>query len=87
MLLKRWNVKIYMGVTREPEKINEYLTNHCGIKETLTEIGPFVSRLDALNWLVYIKSSISHFQEIIPSSQSGKNSPWYGFTFEQDNQK
>jgi len=76
-------VKIIIGVTREPEKIKEYLSQHHGENGTLTEVGPFVSRMDALNWLVYLKSCIGNFEEIIPSLQSGKESLWYGFTFEQ----
>lgn len=76
-------MKILIGVTKEPEKIQEYLSEHNGQDGTLTEIGPFLSRLDALNWLVYLKSRIGNFQEIIPASQSGKDDLWYGFTFEQ----
>ena len=76
-------MKIIIGVTKEPEKIKEYLSQHDGQDGTLTEIGPFVSRLDALNWLVYLKSQIGNFEEIIPELQSGKHPLWYGFTFEQ----
>jgi hypothetical protein len=76
-------VKIIIGVTTEPGKIKEYLSQHHGQDGTLTEIGPFVSRIDALNWLVYLKSRIGNFEEIIPALQSGKESLWYGFTFEQ----
>ena len=82
-LLKRWNVKIYMGVTKEPERIKDYLCQHHGQNGTLTEIGPFVSRLDALNWLVYLKSQIGEFEEIIPRDQGGMQDLWYGFTFER----
>ena len=76
-------MKIIIGVTREPEKIKDYLSQHQGLDGTLTEIGPFVSRLDAFNWLVYLKSRISNFQEIYPESKSTEQSLWYGFTFEQ----
>jgi hypothetical protein len=80
---RRWHMKILIGVTREPEKIKEYLHQHHGQDETLTEVGPFASRLDALNWLVYLKSRIGNFQEIISASQDGENDLWFGFTFEQ----
>lgn len=81
--MKRWNVKIYIGVTKEPERIKEYLCQHHGQDGTLTEIGPFVSRLDALNWLVYLKSRIGNFEEIVPKDQADIQALWYGFTFEQ----
>jgi hypothetical protein len=83
LLQARWNVKIIIGVTKEPERIKEYLSQHRGQDGTLTEIGPFLSRMDALNWLVYLKSRIADFEEIIPESQSGRQALWYGFTFEQ----
>jgi hypothetical protein len=76
-------VKILIGITKEPEKIKNYLHQHHGQDGTLTEIGPFVSRLDALNWLTYLKSRIGNFQEIIPASQAGEDDLWFGFTFEQ----
>ena len=76
-------MKILIGVTKEPEQIKNYLYQHHGQDGTLTEIGPFISRLDALNWLVYLKSRIGDFQEIIPASQSGEDDLWFGFTFEQ----
>lgn len=76
-------MKIIIGVTREPERLKEYLSKHHGQDGTLTEIGPFVSRIDALNWLVYLKSRMANFEEIIPDLQSHKKALWYGFTFEQ----
>jgi|GEM_PF-971618 len=84
---QRLFVKIIIGVTREPEKIKTYLSEHYGKEGTLTEVGPFVSRFDADNWLVYLKSRIGNFQEIIPEVQSGQDDLWYGFTFEQKGQE
>ena len=75
-------MKILIGVTKEPEEIKAYLYQYHGQDGTLTEIGPFVSRLDALNWLVYLKSRIGNFQEIISASQVGEDELWFGFTFE-----
>jgi hypothetical protein len=80
----RWQVKIFIGVTKNPENIKNYLYEHLGQDGTLTEIGPFASRLDALNWLAYLKCRICNFQEITPRSQTGKAEDlWFGFTFEQ----
>lgn len=77
-------MKVIIGVTRNPERIKESFSQYNGLDGTLTEIGPFVSKLDALNWLVYLKSRIADFQEIIPGVQSGDHALWYGFTFEQE---
>jgi hypothetical protein len=78
-------VKIFIGVTKNPEKIKDYLYQHLGQDGTLTELGPFASRLDALNWLAYLKCRISNFQEITPTSQAGEEDLWFGFTFEKPN--
>lgn len=76
-------MKIFIGITQEPKKIEELLSRHNGETRSLTEVGPFVSKLEALNWLVYLKSRIGNFEEIIPKLQSGQEAIWYGFTFEQ----
>lgn len=76
-------MKILIGVTKEPEEIETYLSEFHGREDTLTKVGPFVERIDALNWLVFLKSRIGDFQEIIPAHQSGAHDLWYGFTFEQ----
>lgn len=81
---ERWHLKILIGVTKEPEQIKTYLSKYHGQKETLTEVGPFVARVDALNWLVFLKSRIGNFEEIIPEVHGEQDGVWYGFTFEQE---
>ena len=77
-------MKIFIGVTKHPENIKGYLYDHLGQDGTLTEVGPFASRLDALNWLAYLKCRICNFQEITPKSQTEEGADlWFGFTFEQ----
>lgn len=75
-------MKIIIGITQEPIKLKEFLFMHHGKSGSLTEIGPFLSKMDALNWLVYLKSVIGDFEEIIPELQTGKEAIWYGFTYE-----
>lgn len=76
-------MKIIIGITDEPEKIQNYLSLCHGKDGTLTEIGPFVSWLDASNWLVFLKSRIANFEEIIDGPHTNRQDIWYGFTFEQ----
>lgn len=75
-------MKILIGITQEPAKSKEYINQHYGSAGTLTEVGPFLSMVDALNWLVYLKSVIGEFEEIIPQQQSGLDAVWYGFAYE-----
>jgi hypothetical protein len=76
-------MRIIIGITQEPKSIKEVFSKYHGKTESLTEIGPFVSRVEALNWLVYLKSRIGDIEEIIPKQQSSNDAIWYGFTFEQ----
>jgi len=75
-------VKILIGITQEPEETKQYLSQRYGAAGCLTEFGPFGSMVDALNWLVYLKSIIGEFEEIIPSHQTGGDGIWYGFAYE-----
>lgn len=76
-------MQIIVGITREPTKFQNYIFQSYGETGSLTEIGPFLSKLEALNWLVYLKSMIGNIEEIIPELQSGEDANWYGFTFER----
>jgi hypothetical protein len=76
-------VKIIIGITQEPGKLKEYVTQHYGETGSLTEVGPFLSKIEALNWLVYLKSVIGNIDEIIPKRQSEQEAIWYGFTYER----
>ncbi len=71
-----------IGITQEPDSIKKLLSKYNGSVSSLTEIGPFVSKVEALNWLVYLKSRIGDIEEIIPELQSSNRAIWYGFTFE-----
>lgn len=82
-LLEGLNVKIIIGITHEPAKSKEYLFKEYGNTGTSTEVGPFLSKMDALNWLVFLKSRIGDFEEIIPRLQTGKDATWHGFTYER----
>lgn len=76
-------MKIIIGITQDPKQIEDCISRYHGEKQSLTELGPFVSRVEALNWLVYLKSRIGDFEEIYPSAKEDNEDVWYGFTFEQ----
>lgn len=76
-------MKILIGITQEPANTKDFIFQHHGETGSFTEVGPFPSKLDALNWLVYLKSVIGDFEEVIPCLQSGKDAIWYGFTYEK----
>jgi hypothetical protein len=78
-------MKIIIGITKEQKNIQKFVAKYHGRSGSLVEFGPFVSKNDALNWLTYLKSQIGDFEEIYPEFQSGKESVWYGYTFEKLN--
>ena len=80
-------MKIIIGITQDPAQIEDCISRYHGEKQSLTELGPFVSRVEALNWLVFLKSRIANFEEIYPGAAKGDEAVWYGFTFEQQTEK
>ncbi len=78
-------MKIIIGITQEPAKLKDFVSQHYGEAGSLTEVGPFLSKIEALNWLVYLKSVIGNIDEIIPERQSVQEAIWYGFTYERVN--
>lgn len=76
-------MKIYIGITQEPAKAKEYIEQHLENSGCFTEFGPFLSLLDAHNWLTYLKSLIGEFEEIDPDYRREGDDLWFGYTFEQ----
>lgn len=75
-------MKIVIGITQEPERSAEYLSRKYGESGSMTEIGPFRSKQDALDWLLYLKGEIGDVEELIPEQRSDNEQIWYGFAFE-----
>ena len=76
------DVKILIGITHEPETIRGLVERHNGMQDSLVRVGPFVSPMDAFNWLTYLKSRIGEFEEILPERTTDPDELWYCFTFE-----
>jgi len=76
-------VRIIIGITQDPKRIQTLVATYQGRRETLTEMGPFISKEEAGNWLGFLKSKISAIEEISPEQEFDEDKLWYGFTFEQ----
>ncbi|CAG35778.1 hypothetical protein [Desulfotalea psychrophila] len=76
-------MKIFIGITQNQEEIQRLLTYQGGTKDSLTELGPFLSQEDALLWLNHLKEKIRNLEELSSMENTSKDGGWYGFTFEQ----
>jgi hypothetical protein len=76
-------VKIVIGITQDPEKIQVVFSEYKGKPGSLTEVGPFVSKEDVLKWLNCLKGKIGDIEEIKTEQELSIEAVWYGFTFEQ----
>ncbi|MGL1931291.1 MAG: hypothetical protein OCC45_05970 [Desulfotalea sp.] len=77
-------MKIFIGITQTPEEIRAHFSPQSGEAASLTELGPFVSKEEALNWMMYLKSKIRDIEEVIMEGQPLKDGVWHGFTFEKE---
>jgi hypothetical protein len=76
-------VKIYIGITQNPTKAKEYIEQLQESTGCFTEFGPFLSMLEAQNWLVYLKSLVPDFEEVTPETSFGDEDMWFGYTYEE----
>ncbi len=76
-------MKIVIGITQNPEKIQSIFSQYLGKPGSLTEVGPFVSKEEVLKWLNCLKGKIGDIEEIDTEQELITETVWYGFTFEQ----
>ncbi len=76
-------MRIIIGITQNPNIIKTLLTEYGGSRETLVEMGPFISEEEAENWLKFLTSHIGSIKQIAGDQAPDEEKLWYGFTFEQ----
>ncbi len=76
-------MKIVIGITGHPEKIGSFIELHQGERDSLTEVGPFLSWDEALAWQDSLKSKIEEIEEVSVEPQTLSETVYYGFTFER----
>lgn len=77
-------MKIFIGITQNPEEIRALFSPQSGEAASLTELGPFVSKEEADDWMKFLKSKIRDIEEVVMKEQTVKDAGWHGFTFEQE---
>lgn len=75
-------MNVFIGITQHPENLENKITANSGIPDSLMEVGPFLTREDALAWQTYLSQKLGKTTELTPIQEKDANELWYGFTFE-----
>lgn len=76
------DLKIFIGITQDLNEVETLLASHNGLASSLTELGPFWAKDEALEWLAYLSSKILTIEDITNKNGQPQDASWYGFTFE-----
>lgn len=75
-------MNVFIGITQHPENLQKKISANSGSADSLMEVGPFLTREDAVAWQNYLTQKLGKTTEITPEQEKDANELWYGFTFE-----
>ena len=76
-------VRIIIGIFQKKEDVTSFHRHRKLDITSLTEVGPFFSKSQALTWMKELHGKIEN-SEIAYIPESGEDTlKWYGFTFEE----
>lgn len=76
-------VKIIIGIFQKKEDVISFHRHRMLDITSLTEVGPFFSKNQALSWMKELHGKIEN-SEIAHTPENGDDTlKWYGFTFEE----
>ncbi len=76
-------MKIIIGIFQNKEDVTRFYKYRMLDISSLTEVGPFFSKNQALSWMKELHSQIGN-SEVAHIPESGDTKlKWYGFTFEE----
>ncbi len=76
-------MKILIGLFQNKEVATEVYRKRLRDINTLTEVGPFFSKQQALTWMKELQSHIGNSEVILLPEEHHTQLKWYGFTFEE----
>lgn len=75
-------MKLFIGIYQNKSQIDNYL-NSLGIKHRhLVEVGPFTSKIQAMEWMEYVGEKLKPYAAERYSLGCLYPNTWYGATFE-----
>lgn len=75
-------MNVFIGITQHPENLDKKISANSGSSESLMEVGPFLTKEDAIAWQDYLTKKLGKATELTPQREKDANELWYGFTFE-----
>lgn len=76
-------MRIVIGIFQDKEDVTRFNRRRMLDFTSLTEVGPFFSKDQAMVWMKELRSRIDNSEIAFIPDQSQKNLKWYGFTFEE----
>ncbi len=76
-------MKIVIGLFQDKKDATELYRKRLHDITTLTEVGPFFSRKQALAWMRELQNKIEDCEVAFLPEKQEANKQWYGFTFEE----
>lgn len=76
-------MKIIIGIFQDKEDLTRFRKQRMLDFTSLTEVGPFFSKNQALIWMKELHSRIGNSEIAYIPENSASNLKWYGFTFEE----
>ena len=72
-----------IGIHQKQDKVDKLYESMGLHAASLTAVGPFVSKEEALSWQHDITDKITGCKIIDPAGPEDDQLPWYGFSFEK----
>ncbi len=76
-------MKIIIGIFQDKEDLTRFRKHRMLDFTSLTEVGPFFSKNQAMVWMKELHSRIDNSEIAYVPEHSANNMKWYGFTFEE----
>lgn len=76
-------MKIIIGIFQKREDVSKFHRHRMLDISSLTEVGPFFSKNQALSWMQELHNQIDNSEVAYIPENGDLQLQWYGFTFEE----
>ena len=76
-------MRIILGIYQNQSEADDFYKKREADLSSVTKVGPFFSKDQALSWAKFLSDRIASSEKAFIPENSGQDSPWFGFTFEE----